>query len=209
MLLSSVHELLSDADRRAHYDETGELDEGGVGGGGGGDEMHQWEEYWRAMFPPVTVDAIEEFRRNYQNGEEERQDVLTAYQDNEGDMDAVVDSVMLAELVDIGRFVQSIILPAIKAGQVKRFKALKKFENRPVVELKPLGEQNSNASSSLVSIVRAQRQSASDGMIAHLERKYSSGNDKAKKSKKSKELPSDAEFAEIQARMEKNKRSKQ
>jgi hypothetical protein len=49
----SIHELLNDEKRRVNYDRTGAVDEAQSV------ECAQWEEYWRALFPPVTVDAIE------------------------------------------------------------------------------------------------------------------------------------------------------
>ena len=43
--LGAVYKLLSDAERRAVYDETGEVDEG--------DDMdpdRDWDQYWRLLF---------------------------------------------------------------------------------------------------------------------------------------------------------------
>ncbi len=67
------------------------------------------------------------------SGGEEERDVLAAYAEAAGDMDAAIESIMLADADDIGRFVHSYILPAIARGEVKRFKALKKYEKRKVV----------------------------------------------------------------------------
>ena len=73
--LSLVHTTLSDPAKRKIYDETGVVeDEDGLSRDG-----RAMYEYWRKMFPPVTVEAIERFEREYVGSDEERRDVLESY----------------------------------------------------------------------------------------------------------------------------------
>jgi DnaJ homolog subfamily C member 9 len=84
-LLSKAHSILSDPEKRKLYDETGIIDDGS-------DEMdmsknksaRDWEDYFRAQFPAVTLEKIEEFAKEYVGSEEERGHVLDAFMENEG-----------------------------------------------------------------------------------------------------------------------------
>src|SRR6185437_12833453 len=78
--LAHAHEVLSDRDSRAVYDETGLHEAGGGGGSGGG------EDYWRSVFPRVTMEDIEAFRVKYVGSEEEVEDVKSAYQQYSGNV---------------------------------------------------------------------------------------------------------------------------
>ena len=71
--VGAVYSVLSDSERRGLYDESGEVE----------DEMDplkdtdkDWEEYWRVLFPKVTLKDIEKFASEYQNSEEERDDIM-------------------------------------------------------------------------------------------------------------------------------------
>ena len=51
--LSIVHATLSDAEKRALYDETGEVEEEGAEEPSKSER--EWEDYFRALFPKVCV----------------------------------------------------------------------------------------------------------------------------------------------------------
>ncbi len=58
--VSAVYKLLSDAELRATYDETGEVgDEEDAGFGGSDQSDMDWTAYWRALFPEVTISGID------------------------------------------------------------------------------------------------------------------------------------------------------
>jgi len=84
----------------------------------------EWYDYWRVLFPTVTVDKIKKFQGEYQGSEEEKGDVLKAYEGGQGKMSEVIDNVMLATDEDEGRF-REIIEAAIAAKEVKRLKGFK------------------------------------------------------------------------------------
>eukprot|EP00624_Nannochloropsis_granulata_P002565 evm.model.NODE_2292_length_18822_cov_22.697163.2 len=119
--LSIIHATLSDDDKRRSYDETGEVESEEV-------ELKQseqeWCDYWRVLFPTVTVDKIKKFQGEYQGSEEEKGDVLKAYEEGQGKISWVIDNVMLATDEDEGRF-RDMIEGAIAAKEVKRLKGFK------------------------------------------------------------------------------------
>ena len=203
VVLSASHELLADEKRRAIYDETGEC------AAEDSAEFVRWEQYWRAMFPQVTLDAIETFRASYQESDEERRDVIAAYVACEGDMKLVVDQIMLAEEGDIGRFVHDFVLPAIAGGECQRFAALKAFEKRKKIKTTakkkassagaPLkANENTN---NLALAIQAKKKASMDDLIKKMEQKHGAkrGNE---------DLPDDAEFEAIQKRMEERRKAK-
>jgi hypothetical protein len=122
---------LTDEDKRKVYDETGELD-------GGADQMMSeesfefWDNYFRSLFPKVTVEDIESFGQLYKGstGEvssdyNEKQDILDAYTQREGRFDHIMESVMLAEEEDEER-ISAVIVAAIAAGDLASTPAFEK-----------------------------------------------------------------------------------
>ena len=123
--VGAVYSVLSDIERRGLYDETGEVE----------DEMDplkdtdkDWEEYWRVLFPKVSLKDIEKFAEKFQNSEEEREELKKAYEEAEGDMGQIIDSVMCATEDDEERF-REIINEMIESKEVEKFKAFTK-ENK-------------------------------------------------------------------------------
>jgi len=123
--VGAVYSVLSDPERKGLYDETGEVE----------DEMDplkdtdkDWEEYWRVLFPKVTLKDIEKFASDFKNSEEEKEEIKKAYVDAEGDMGQIIDSVMCATEEDEDRF-RKIINELIKNKEVDEYKAFTK-ENK-------------------------------------------------------------------------------
>ncbi|KAA0198140.1 hypothetical protein HAZT_HAZT000100 [Hyalella azteca] len=114
--LGRVYQLLSDADLRAVYDETGEVDEESSS------DCKDWQQYWRSLFKAVTTEDIINFKEKYVGSEEELADLEAAYKTGKGSMDHILDSVLLCTIDDEPRF-RSIIDAWIKEGRVKAYKA--------------------------------------------------------------------------------------
>merc|ERR1711936_1038516 len=72
-------------------------------------------------YPKVTVNKLKEFEEKYKNSKEEKQDVEKAYNENKGDMDKIMDCVILARLEDEERF-RKIIEEGIKNGELKSYR---------------------------------------------------------------------------------------
>ena len=119
--IAFAYAVLSDPARRARYDATGSTAESVDA------DDFNWSAYYRDLFADaVSTDAIERFAKEYRFSEEEKGDVLAAYNDAEGDMDAVYETVMLSNVVEDDERFRKIINKAIKKGEVKGYDAYTK-----------------------------------------------------------------------------------
>ncbi|KAI0593558.1 DnaJ domain-containing protein, partial [Biscogniauxia sp. FL1348] len=117
--IAFAYAVLSDAARRKRYDETGSTSESMVDS-----EGFSWSDYYREQFrEAVSGDAIRRFAAQYKGSEEERDDVLAAYEAHEGRMDGVYESVMLSSVVEDDARFRRAIDDAIAAGRVPPFRA--------------------------------------------------------------------------------------
>lgn len=117
-VLGKLYAVLSDKEQKAIYDEQGVVDEES-------DVLKQdrcWEDYWRLLFPKITVQDILEFEKTYKGSDEERQDVIKLYLQHEGDMDAITASALCCSQEDEPRLC-SMIQDAIDSGEVTAFPA--------------------------------------------------------------------------------------
>ncbi|XP_030011824.1 dnaJ homolog subfamily C member 9 [Sphaeramia orbicularis] len=117
-VLGKLYAVLSDKEQRAVYDEQGIVDEEC-------DALSQdrcWEDYWRLLFPKITVQDIIEFESKYKGSDEERQDVIQLYVQHQGDMDAITESALCSSQEDEPRLC-NIIQDAIQKGEVTAFPA--------------------------------------------------------------------------------------
>ncbi|CAM9412110.1 unnamed protein product [Ascophyllum nodosum] len=186
--LSLVHSVLSDPERRTLYDETGEITEDS-------DDTNEssgdtWFEYWRALFPKITVADIESFGKKYQRSQEERDDVLDAYKKCRGEMSAMIDSIMLATEADEDRF-REIIELAIQQDNLPVFPTFRKGAKRPRSKSKGKrkAKEAAEAEEELASIMKQRDQEKNKGttsmsthrarqfndMVSSLEKRYGGG----------------------------------
>lgn len=91
-----MHAILSNEESRKLYDETGEID-GDSDSELNGKDFDEWYEYFRNLFPKLTVDAIDQFSNEYKGSDEEREDIFNAYIARDGNIKYVFDNVMLLE----------------------------------------------------------------------------------------------------------------
>jgi DnaJ family protein C protein 9 len=130
--LSVAHSILSDPEKRKQYDETGNLDQEDTS-----QEFEHWYEYFRNLFPKLTISKINEFSGKYKGSDEEKTDVITEYEKHSGDLKKIMDSVILAEEEDTER-ICTIIDAAIDAKTLKS--TAKYVKSRAAVE-KSLSQQ--------------------------------------------------------------------
>lgn len=180
--LGKVYCILSDKEKRAVYDETGEVDEED-------DAIPQdrdWTAYWRLLFRKVTTDDIKDFEKKYKGSKEELEDLKTAYIEFKGDMDEILNNVMCSHIDDEPRF-SKIIKGWIKANEVPEFskftKETKKTkENRKrkaaqeaaeAEELKEeLGLKCDDSLKALIQKRQQSREQEMNGFFDQLEAKY-------------------------------------
>ena len=123
--ISQVYTILSNSEKRALYDDCGEIDlESGIL-----EENRDWDSYWRILFKKITIADIEKFQDQYRFSEEEKHDVITAYVQCEGDMDAMLEVIPCSVIEDDVRFKQ-IVDEKIKEGDVVLFDAFRKENSK-------------------------------------------------------------------------------
>lgn len=93
--LAHCHEVLSDSERRAYYDEIGETE---IHGAGNADSTMDAVDYWRTVFPQVTEDKIEDYRRTYEGSATEVQDVINAWNKYDHNLHHLFESVPFASV---------------------------------------------------------------------------------------------------------------
>ncbi|KAI0429346.1 hypothetical protein F5Y09DRAFT_331909 [Xylaria sp. FL1042] len=117
--IAFAYAVLSDPTRRKRYDETGSTSESIVDSDG-----FSWSDFYREQFrDAISSDAIEKFAAQYKGSDEERDDVLIAYEEHEGDMDVVYETVMLSNVLKDDERFRKIIDDAIASKDVPAFKA--------------------------------------------------------------------------------------
>jgi DnaJ family protein C protein 9 len=117
--ISLAYTILSDEEKRAEYDENGELfeDDDDLNSSG----VDQWTSYFKNIFPTVTTADIDAFEVKYKCSEEEESDVLKYYTQFKGDLNKMIECVMLSTEADKERWVKDYILPAVEAGNVRDY----------------------------------------------------------------------------------------
>eukprot|EP00128_Syssomonas_multiformis_P005491 Colp12_sorted_trinity150504_noHs@13977 len=194
-VIGRAYAILSDKEKRAVYDETGEIDEENAAS----NENKDWEEYCRALFKKVTTKDIEEFEKKYRGSDLEKQDLQQAYTEAEGDMDVILENVMCSRIEDEDRF-REIIDDLIAQGTLQKFKAYNKNKKKrdqrkrkaekeaeeAEKAAQELGFKKNATDDDLASLILAKRAQRTDDLISRLEAKYSSSGAGTKKKAKTK-----------------------
>ncbi|KAM9847896.1 dnaJ homolog subfamily C member 9 [Aulostomus maculatus] len=196
-VLGKLYVVLSDKEQKAVYDEQGVVDEES-------DVLSQdrcWEDYWRLLFPKITVQDILEFEKKYKGSDEERKDVLHLYAQHHGDMDAIMASALCSSQEDEPRLC-SIIQAAIESGEVTEFQAFTQEsdkkkrarrkradrERQEAEEMQKelgLGDQDDSLTMMLKQRQKSREQNF-NSFLSDLEAKYSKPSGKSQKSKRGK-----------------------
>ncbi|KAF3761361.1 DnaJ-domain-containing protein [Cryphonectria parasitica EP155] len=120
--IALANAILSDPLRRKRYDTTGSTSEAILDADG-----FNWTEYYREAYADsINADAINKFAQKYKGSDEEKDDVLVAYEKFKGNMDMLYETVMLSNVLEDDERFREIIDKAIETGDVKAFKAYTK-----------------------------------------------------------------------------------
>jgi len=119
--ISLAYTILSDEDKRKEYDETGDLYDDDEDLSSNKEGMKQWTDYFDAVFPKVTTADIDAFEVKYKCSDEEEKDVLEYYAKFKGDLNKMVECVILSSDADKERWVKDYINPVIAKGDVKDY----------------------------------------------------------------------------------------
>jgi DnaJ family protein C protein 9 len=116
--IALAYAILSDERRRKRYDATGntseslDLD----------DDDFNWTDFFRDQSAAMVDGAmIEQIKKEYQGSQEEKDDLLSAYDEFEGDMDSVYEQIMCSNVLDDDERFRSIIDTAIKDGSAQGY----------------------------------------------------------------------------------------
>ncbi|KJX97209.1 DnaJ-domain-containing protein [Zymoseptoria brevis] len=108
--------ILSDARRRKRYDTTGSTEESLDLE----DDDFNWADFFREQYSNlVTTERINDFATQYKGSEEERKDVLKAYENCKGNMSKLYNEVMLSDVLEDEDRFRLIIDNAIEDGEVE------------------------------------------------------------------------------------------
>ncbi|KAI1768595.1 DnaJ domain-containing protein [Hypoxylon sp. FL1150] len=117
--IAFAYAILSDPARRKRYDETGSTSESIIDSDG-----FHWSDFYREQYrDAVTADAIEKVAKQYKGSDEERDDLLVAYEQYKGKMDKIYESVLLSDVLEDDERFRKIIDEAIASEDVPAFKA--------------------------------------------------------------------------------------
>ncbi|KEY66839.1 hypothetical protein S7711_05193 [Stachybotrys chartarum IBT 7711] len=205
--IAFAYAVLSDPTRRKRYDTTGSTSESVVDS-----EGFNWSDFYREQFEnSVSANAIEEFAQKYKGSDEEKDDILIAYEQHEGNMDLVFETVILSDVVEDDARFRKIIDEAIKSEDVPAFPAYTKESRKKrqarvknakaeaeeaEVYAKELGvhdklygnkksrKREESSEDVLAALISKRQHARSENFLDHLAEKYGATSAKTKKGKK-------------------------
>lgn len=225
--IALAYAVLSDPARRKRYDATGSTADSIVDSDG-----FNWSDFYRDQYKDsVSADAIEEFAKKYKGSDEEKDDLLVAFVDCEGDLDLVYQRVMLSSVVqDDARFrriideaIESDDVPAFaaytheaKRKRAARLKAAKAEAGEAEDYAKELGvhdklfgnkssKSRAGSEDGLAALIQKRQQDRSADFLHRLADKYGASGPKGSKGKKRQldEEPSEEAFQAAAAKLNK------
>ncbi|KAM0439824.1 hypothetical protein ACHAPT_000921 [Fusarium lateritium] len=206
--IAFAYAVLSDPARRKRYDTTGSTAESIVDS-----EGFNWSDYYREQYKEsVSGDAIEKFAKKYKGSDEEKDDVLVAYEQCEGDMDELYERVILSDVLEDDERFRKIIDEAIESEDVPGFAAYtRETKKKRAARVKKAraeateaedyakelgvhdklfgdkkGKKKGKGSSEddLAALIQKRQQDRSESFLDHLAEKYGAKESKSKKGKK-------------------------
>ncbi|XP_054925417.1 dnaJ homolog subfamily C member 9-like [Dermacentor andersoni] len=114
-VLSKVHLVLGDSDKRAAYDNIGCVDEDDDLAGD-----RDWTSYWAVVFPKINLDDLDKYLAKYRGSSQEVTDLKEHYERFEGDFNAISECLVGFEIEDEDRY-RNILNKLIEDGEVKAY----------------------------------------------------------------------------------------
>lgn len=177
-------------------------------------EGFNWSDYYREQYKEsVSGGAIEKFAKKYKGSDEEKDDVLIAYEQCEGDMDELYERVILSDVLEDDERFRKIIDEAIESEDVPSFIAYTKetkkkratrvkkaraeaaeaedYAKELGVHDKLFGEKKGkkrkgkgSSEDDLAALIQKRQKDRSESFLDHLAEKYGAKESKPKKGKK-------------------------
>lgn len=114
-VLSKIYSILSDANKRALYDEQGVIDDDDDSAG------TKWITMWQQFFKPISTEDISNFEKVYIGSELERNDIKKAYLAGKGCINYMFNSVPFMSCEDEPR-IYDIVKEMIATEEVPEYK---------------------------------------------------------------------------------------
>ncbi|GIY52338.1 j domain-containing protein CG6693 [Caerostris darwini] len=177
-ILSKVHCILSDSEKRQVYDETGIVDDENISTDDSDPEF--WMNYWRALFPRVKLADVAKFFEKYKASKQEKEDLKEAYIKVEGDMD-VLPEYFIGYKVEEEDKIVAVLEEMIQNSEIPSFPKFlldtpaKKAARKIKFQKEAAEVEEMAASGELAAIInksRANRESNFNDMISRMENKY-------------------------------------
>lgn len=193
-VLSKIHAVLSDAPKRALYDEKGIIDDDDEESLGA-----NWLAMWQQFFKPITTEDITNFEKEYLGSELERNDIRKAYLGGKGCINHMLNCVPFMSCENEPR-IAVIVKEMIASGEVPEYKifteepkakrdrrhkkyakeALEAAAIKEKLEKKENEKRQSAGASSLeqqIALRQADRQAGFASLLDKLAQKYGDGED--------------------------------
>ncbi|XP_055589144.1 J domain-containing protein CG6693 [Uranotaenia lowii] len=182
-VLSKIHSVLADPNKRALYNERGVIDDDDDDSLGS-----KWLDMWQKFFKPISTEDITNFEKNYINSELERNDIKKAYLNGKGCINYMMNSIPFMSCEDEPRIAE-IVKQMISSQEVpeyqmftnepkaKRDRRHKKYakEKKEVESTKDKKAKNKPGGSSLeqqIALRNSERQQGFASLLDRLEQKY-------------------------------------
>ncbi|KAF2089366.1 DnaJ-domain-containing protein [Saccharata proteae CBS 121410] len=219
--IAFAYAILSDPRRRSRYDTTGRTEETVDLE----DDDFDWLQFYRGQFENVISEAaIDNFKSEYKGSDEEKRDLLAAYEKHKGSMNKIYEVVMLSNpLEDEDRF-RAIIDGAIEDGVVDSQKkyveetelSRQRRMDRARKEAEEAQEHSETLKTSkkgkskaayapedlggLAAMIQQRQKGRAANFLSGLEEKYAPKDKKSKKRRTPMEEPSEEAFASNRAK---------
>ena len=117
--IAFAYAILSDERRRKRYDTTGNTSESLDLE----DDDFNWTDFFREQYSAVVSDeAIDKIKKEYRGSDEEKDDLLKAYEKHKGDMDKIYDTVMCSDVLEDDERFRKILDDALAAEEMPSYK---------------------------------------------------------------------------------------
>lgn len=206
--------VLSDDKKRSRYDKTGSLEDYNDD-----DEQSLGEMFEELYQSGISKEMVEEDKKNYQNSQEEIDDIFEAFEEGEGSMDYIFESIPHSSVLDDEERFVKIINDNVTDKSSKAYKNFSKETKRSKKSRKTRAEKEAkeaeelskqlglddskkggNDEDALALMIQKRQQNRMDSLIGSIEEKYT------KKSKKStSDGPSEEDFERMKQRATKPK----
>uniref|UniRef100_A0A0K0EE18 type I protein arginine methyltransferase n=1 Tax=Strongyloides stercoralis TaxID=6248 RepID=A0A0K0EE18_STRER len=176
-IISKIYSILGEEDSKKAYDENGYTGED--------DNSDDWVSYWRKRFKPVNIKDIEAFLEKYTNSDEEKQDIINAYNKHKGDLNKILECTYNYDVSNIDDLMKR-INDMINDGTLEKYQKWKPLSKAKIARLKSRKEReaaecekelkkltkNENEATSLEKMILERSRKRGRDILMHLEEKY-------------------------------------